>query len=226
MYRRQFKVLVVQDEPVTLYHTVALLKQRDYVVFGAHDVETAGWILSRWCIDLLVVGVWVGPQSGLEFLAAARQQQSALAGLLIGRDGDHVLEKYAARCGATVLIRPFEPALFLMVVAERLASIRARQRWPRKSVPQEVPVSVDGSPARLMDVSYGGFRLALSNERLSSPMTVTFPAAGFEVKAHLVWSSLAQDGVTCLCGAAIGDEPPARWRQFVDLIPQAAAPAS
>ena len=226
MYRRQFKVLVAQDEALTLYHTVALLKQRDYVVFGAQDVETAAWIVQRWSIDLVVAGVTIGGRSGLEFLGTARQQQPVLAGVLIGNAGDHVLESQAARHGATVLVQPFEPALFLMIVAERLASIRVRQRWPRKPVRSEVPVSVDGAPGRLMDVSYGGFRVAVYNERLSSPMTVTFPDAGFQVQAHLVWSSLAQDGVTCLCGAAIGDEPPARWRQFVDLIPQTASSAS
>ncbi|HEV3486169.1 MAG TPA: hypothetical protein VG106_12230, partial [Vicinamibacterales bacterium] len=145
---------------------------------------------------------------------------AALAGVLIGHDGDEALEPYASRYDATVLVRPIDPPLFLMVVAEKLASIRGRQRWARKPAPSDMPVSVDGSPARLMDVSYGGLRLALSNERLASPMTVAFPDAGFQVQAHLVWSSRAQDGVTCICGAAIGDDPPAHWRQFVDGIPQ------
>jgi hypothetical protein len=112
-----------------------------------------------------------------------------------------------------------------MTVAERLASIRRRQRWPRKTVPATVPVSVEGSPAALINVSYGGLRFAVGRESydLPSPMTVDVPVAGVTVRAELVWSARAPDGVSCLCGAAIVDDAAsAQWREFVDRVPQPA----
>ena len=221
MYHRQFNVLVLDEETQSLYQTVALLKQRDYVVFGAPSVDIAAWMLSQWPFDLLVAALRLGEMTGLDFVADARRHHPALTSILLGCDGDQVLEADAWRLDAAVLIRPVNPALFLTVVAERLAAIRGRQRWPRKHVHADVPVSVDGTPARLVDVSYGGFRLALHNDKLSSPMTVAFPGAGFKLRAHLVWSSLAQDGVTFVCGAALAeDAPTADWRRFVDWIPQ------
>lgn len=225
MYRRQFNLLVVEEDALALYETVALLKQRDYVLFGAPGAETGAWMLSHWPIDLLVAGVRLRGMNGLQFLAAARSQHPALVGILVGNDGDQVLEAEASRHDATVLVRPVPPALFLTVVAEKLAAIRRRQRWPRKSLGTDMPVSVDGSPARLVDVSYGGLRLALYHDRfdLSSTMTIAVPAAGLQVRAHPVWSSRAGDGVTCLCGAALAEGfPTADWRRFVDQIPQAA----
>ena len=221
MYRRRFTVLVLDEDALALCQIIALLEQRDYVVFGAPTVPAAASMLSRWSFDLLVASVTLRETSGLELLAAARRQHPALAGILLGCEGDQVFDADAAQLNASVLIRPVDPALFLMVVAEKLAAIRGRQRWPRKNLAVAMPVSVGGSPARLLDVSYGGLRLALSNERfdLPSPMTVDLPAAGFTVTAHLVWSSLERDGVTCLCGAAIADDAPlADWRQFVDAV--------
>lgn len=225
MYRRQFNVLVLDDDTVALYQTIALLTSRDYIVFGAPNVELAGWFLSQYHVDLVVAAVRLRRASGLEFLAAARPHYPALAAILVGNPADRGVEMDAWGYDASVLIRPVDPAHFLMVVAEKLAAIRQRQRWPRKTVGFNMPVLVAGSPATLVDVSYGGLRFALHGEsfELASPMTVECPAAGVQVQAHLVWSSRASDGVSCVCGAAIADdEPNGQWRRFVDWVPQAA----
>ena len=225
MYRRQFHILVLDEDTVALYQTIALLRKRDYVVFGAPTIETAGWFLSQWRVDLLVSTASLHGASGLDVLTASRSQQPALAGILVGSDADLPTQEQAAQHGATLLIRPVDPSLFLMLVAEKLAAIRHHQRWPRKRVGVQMPVWVEGSPATLVDVSYGGLRFALQRESfdLTAPMTVEFPAAGFQVTAHLVWSSRASDGVSCVCGAAIADDTVSTdWRRFVDWIPNAA----
>ncbi len=129
----------------------------------------------------------------------------------------------AARNGATLLIRPYATERLLMVVAETLASIRHRQRWPRKRVRQPLAVRVGGTAARLIDVSYGGLRFAVpeGGAALRSTMTIGFPGAQAPIRAELVWSSIEDDGATCQCGAAVLDEAPlAGWRQFVDGVPQ------
>jgi hypothetical protein len=148
-----------------------------------------------------------------------------MAGILVGTNGDRAVEEGAQRHNASLLMRPVDPAQFLMLVAEKLAAIRRHQRWPRKRVGFHVPVWVEGSPATLVDVSYGGLRFALQRESfdLTAPMTVEVPDVGLQVMAHLVWSSRASDGVSCVCGAAIADDGVTNeWRRFVDWIPHAA----
>ncbi len=225
MYRRAYHILVLDDDPLGLYMTVSLLKQRDYVVAGAHAIAQAQEWLVQWPIDLLVAAVRIRGMGGLPFLAAARGHYPALAGILIGNDGDQAMEMDAWRHGASLVIRPYAPAEFLMIVAEKLASMRQRQRWPRKPVTVNVPVRIGKSTASLVDVSYGGLRFALNGESydLPSPMTIEFPASHLCVPAELVWSARASDGVSCLCGAAIMNAAPAAaWRRFVDRVPERA----
>ena len=225
MYRRPSRIVVLDDNPLTLYQATELLKQRDYVVMTALSTHQARRWVSQSSVDLLVVDVRLRDMSGLEFLAIARGHQPTLSGVLVGSEGDQALENSVWQHGASLIIRPYDPACFLMVVAETLASVRRRQRWPRKTVYWDIPVRVAGSPARLLDVSYGGFRFALDHETFDvpSPMTVEVPDARMELTAHLVWSSRASDGVSSLCGAALSDDAPvAEWRSFVDWIPQPA----
>jgi hypothetical protein len=130
----------------------------------------------------------------------------------------------AWRHGAPLVIRPYDPSKVLAIVAERLASIRQRQRWPRKPVNFDVPFRIEGTPARLLDVSYGGLRFALNGESydLPSPMTVELPEAQLTVRADLVWSARAADGVHCVCGAALtSDTYAGEWRRFIDEVPAA-----
>lgn len=223
MYRRSYHVLVVDDDSLGLYQTMTVLRQRDYIVVAASGLVQAEEWLARWPIDLLVTAIRITGSGGVRLLAAARAQHPALAGILIGNEGDQALEMDAWRLGASLVIRPFDPAQFLMVVAEKLASIRLRQRWPRKAVAAKVPVRIAGWTATLVDVSYGGLRFALEGESydLPSPMTIEFPAAHLQVPAELVWSARASDGVSCLCGAAIMNAAPAQeWRRFVDRVPE------
>ena len=69
MYQRQFNILVLDEDTRALYQTVALLKQRDYVVFGAPSVDIAVWMLSQWPFDLLVAALRLGEMNGLDFIA-------------------------------------------------------------------------------------------------------------------------------------------------------------
>jgi DNA-binding response OmpR family regulator len=225
MYRRPYNILVLDDDARALGQVMALLRQRDYVVLGAQSIEKARTWLAKWPVDLLVAAVRMRGMGGLQFLMAARGQHPELAGIVIGSEGDERIEMDAWRHRAPFIIRPYDPARVLMVVAETLASIRRRQRWPRKIVERDVPLNVSGTTAVLLDVSYGGLRFALEGDSydLPSPMTIEVSAAGLTVPAELVWSSRASDGVGCVCGAAIvGDAPDPDWRRFVDRVPQGA----
>lgn len=224
MYRRPYHVLVLDDDALALYQMMALLKQRDYIVAGAHTIEQARWWLSEWPIDMLIAPVHVSGSGGLQFLGSARLHHPVLAGILIGQESDRPIEMDAWRQGVPLVIRPYDPLQMLALVAEMLASIRQRQRWPRKPVRPGVPFRIEGQPATLLDVSYGGLKFALDSESydLPSPMRAEFPLAGLTVCADLVWSARARDGAQCICGAAVTDDAPgADWRRFIDSVPAA-----
>lgn len=221
MPRRPFNVLVFDDHALTREQAVATLKQRDYGVLEAVVGDQARWWLSQWAVDLLVVGTRVGGASGLQFYSAARSHNPSLQCVLVGREGDQRLQPEAWRHGASLLIHPYDPLRFLAVVAVHLASIRQQQRWPRKPVRSRLPITVAGKDAQLLDVSYGGLKFAIAGESydLPRPMSVEFPDTGLSVPAELIWSSRAQDGVSCICGAALTDDaPPTPWRRYIDQL--------
>ena len=223
MYTRVYRILVLDDDTLSLYQTMSVLKQRDYLVVGAASVDQARWWLGQWPIDLMVAAVRIAGIGGLQFLTATRVQHPELAGILIGSEPDRAIETDIWRQGAQLIVRPYDPAQFLMTVAEALAAIRRRQRWPRKAIPTGVPVRVEGAQGRLVDASYGGLRFEFDGESydLPSPMTVEVPDARLKVRAELVWSARARDGVSSLCGVGIVDDAPAaEWRRFVDRLPQ------
>jgi DNA-binding response OmpR family regulator len=222
MHRRPYNLLVFDDDEVALEQMVTLLQQRDYVINIAKNLEQARWWLSLRPIDLLITAAGMRG-AGLQFIASARSQLPDLVSILIANESDQQLEMAAWRYNARLIVRPYQPAVVLMVVAEALASIRRRQRWPRKRVYSTMPVKVCGASAKLLDVSYGGLGFALEGEgyNLPSPMTIEYSTAPLTVTAELVWSSRSSDGARCVCGAAIvGDSPPPEWRRFVDHLPQ------
>ena len=76
--------------------------------------------------------------------------------------------------------KPIRPAEFLQTVDEALAKVRRQRRWPRKRVVGGFRVTVEGRPAAVVDVSYGGLRLELPDaERAArSRSTSRSPASG------------------------------------------------
>ena len=221
MDARPYRLLVVHDDPLALYQATSALRERQYLAVSAETVDQARRWLAEWPIDLLIVGARIGGMSGLQFLAAMRQLYPELAALVIVDAREHPIETEAWRHGASLIVRPYEQARFLMLVAESLAGIRRRQRWPRKRVGQHVPVQIGRSLGKLVDVSYGGLRFEFAGESydLPSPITIDFPDSHLQVRATLVWSSRAEDGTSSVCGAGLIDEThDESWRRFVDHL--------
>lgn len=222
MPRRAFTILVVDDAPVAQQDTVALLHQRDYEVLCASSVEEAYARLARQPVDLVVAGSRVGSMSGLQFLVSCRARRPEIAGMIVAAQPEHVSEMDAWRHGIGIAVRPLEAERFLMSIAEKLAAIRRRQRWPRKRVTSHVPLQVGGSRARLLDVSYGGLRFELEGESfdLRSSLQIDIPLSRLSVDGELVWSARSENGASCLCGVMLtgrGD-PAHAWRAFVDRV--------
>ena len=222
MQRRSHHILVVDDEPSAQHLTMKLLQRRDYRISTAWTLEDAYTRVTEQPIDLVVAGTKIGSLNGLQFIISCRTRRPELAGILVAAQRENVPEMDAWRHGITPIVQPLHDNHFLMLVAEKLAAIRRRQRWPRKRVLTDIPVDVSGSPGRLLDVSYGGLRFEVAGEHydLRSQVQVDIPLAALRVNAELVWSARGNDGNSCLCGVSIlGDQHPVPvWREFVDNI--------
>jgi CheY-like chemotaxis protein len=206
MYRRPYHILIADDGPAAHHQTTTLLKKRDYVLATAWTLEDAYARVAEQPVDLV----------------SCRARRPELTGILLATDRNQVPEMEAWRHGITPIILPLDAEHFLMTVAEKLAAIRRRQRWPRKRVQADVPVEVSGTPGRLLDVSYGGLRLEMAGESydLRARVQIDIPLASLRVNGELVWSARGRDGANCLCGISIiGEQHPVPiWREFVDNL--------
>lgn len=219
---RATHILVVDDDASAQHDTVRALQQRAYVVACARTPEEAYVRLTEQPFDLVIAGSRVGSMNGLQFILSCRARRPEVAGVIIAAQREHVSEMDAWRHGIAPVFRPLDTSHFLMIVAEKLASVKHRQRWPRKRVTSYVPLRVGEARAQLLDVSYGGLRFQLDGEsyELRSPLQIDIPASRLSVDAELVWSARADDGASCLCGVMLSDahQRAHAWRAFVDKV--------
>jgi DNA-binding response OmpR family regulator len=222
MQRKTTQILVVDDDPTAQLDTVKFLQQRNYAVTCAWTLQDAYNRIVELPIDLVISGSRVGSMNGLQFIVSCRAKRPEVAGMVIAAQREHVSEMDAWRHGITPVIRPLDPSYFLMLVAEKLATVRPRQRWPRKKVSTFIPLQVGRTRAQLLDVSYGGLRFQLEGESfdLRSVVHIDIPVSQLSVDAELVWSARGDDGASCLCGVMLtGDRNSSHaWRAFVDRV--------
>jgi hypothetical protein len=221
MHQRRYHILVAEEDSVSLNQAVNLLKRRDYVVAGAPTLEEAQWWLAGWPVDLVVTSQRFGPGSGVQLILNARASQPEIAGLI--KAPENAPDATEAQRHGVQMVRPAAGSdEFLARVAECLATITRRQRWPRKEVTGAVPMRIGQAAGRLMDVSYGGLKFELIDEPyvLRSPVEIDFPRADLRLHADVIWSARREHGKACVFGASITPDPtPAtEWRAFVDRL--------
>jgi DNA-binding response OmpR family regulator len=221
MSRRPSRILVVDDDPAAQHETVKLLERRDYAVVCAWSIPDAYARLAGLPFDLIVAGSRVGGGSGLDFVLACRRGRPETSAIIVAGGPGEVPEDVAWASGVPTVYRPLHPEHFLMLVAERIASVPRRQRWLRKRVQSYIPLQVGHARARLLDVSYGGLSFELEGEsfELPSPVQINIPDSQLCVRAELVWSVRSSDGASCICGVMLsGPTPAPAWREFVDFV--------
>lgn len=220
MSRRAPHVLVVDPDPLALHEIESTLSRRDYVVSGVTSAPHALSWLMRAPIDVLIASTQITSTRGVQLVISERMKHPELAAVLIGTDRDRALEMDARRHGFAFVARPFDPDQLLMVVAEQLAGIRRRQRWPRKRLELPIPARVGGQEAKLTNISYGGVGFEWTSEDSTLPATlqIEISRAGLCLDGELVWSARGPSGLTSVGGAALVNSahPPAEWRRFVD----------
>jgi DNA-binding response OmpR family regulator len=213
MPKRAPHVLVVEPDPLALHEI-------DYIVSAVTSAPHALSWLMRAPIDVLITSTQITSTRGVQLVISERAKHPELAAVLIGSERERGLEMDARRHGFAFVARPFDPDQLLMVVAEQLASIRRRQRWPRKRLEWPIPARVGGQDARLTNISYGGvgFEWASEDATMPSMLQIEIERAQLCLDGELVWSARGPNGVTSVGGAELVNaaHPPAEWRRFVD----------
>lgn len=217
------KILIVDDDEPTRLGLAALLADAGYETVTANSVPTAVRALAAEQPDLLIVDIRLGEFNGLQLIAMGPERIPAI---VVTGFADPVLEADARRLGADYLLKPVSGTELRGLVERRLPKVKGAdgfvpaRRWNRKDVSGHVPVQIEHTEARLLDIGYGGVRLEVPGSiggALPRAFTLTFPVKGVSVPMDVVWERRADD-TTWMCGAAINQPVEPEWRALVDTI--------
>jgi CheY-like chemotaxis protein len=231
-------ILIVEDDQSTLAGLEALLTSEGYSVRAVRSVPEGLQALRTSTPDLLIADIRVEGYNGLQLVV---DQAPPVKAIFITGFPDPVLEAEARQMGAEFLLKPISPRKLLDIVANRLGlaqptaeskpgaleaeSTKPIRRWPRKMVPGDFSAQIAASRARIVDVSYGGLRIAIDAsgaQTLPRSFNVRVPSPGASLDVDLVWKA-PQDGDVWLCGLAVAESDQPAWREVIDQLPWQAA---
>jgi DNA-binding response OmpR family regulator len=219
--RRQ--AMVVVSEPNIGETLVEWLSGSGYAARVIRTFAAARAELDGSSPDLLIAQIKLGAYNGLHLAIRARSRGSKTPVILVG-DRDPVLQSEADRLHASYLTTPLDEQLLLETVRRAEAEYRPTRRSPRKRVPM-LDALVNDVEARILDVSYEGLRLQLTDQQ---PATVPpyfmlrIPLFNVSCRAQRVWTLDPPDKNGLWCGATIVGVDPAgavAWRALVDSVP-------
>ena len=216
-----YRILVLDDDEHALSGIVELLRDAGHHVTGAATYDAAKQLLGDRPFDLLVSDVRVRSFNGLHLVMQSRTDHPDMAIVIITGYDDPLIDLEAHRYHAELVRKPIKSAEFLKAVTGALAAVRRERRWPRKRVAGGFRVTVDGMPAAVVDVSYGGLRLELPEPRqLPDAFDVEVTGIGLHLQVQPVWTQ-ADPLAGTICGAALAAEQSASartWRDIVDRL--------
>jgi DNA-binding response OmpR family regulator len=214
-----FIVLVNADRRI-LRITDAMLSEAGHLVASVSSFADAQKLLASVTPDLLVTDLRLEAFNGLHLAIRSRMERPGMPVIVTSAWPDPVSETEAKRHGAEFVPAPLTNPEFLQHVQSAIDQHRRTQpvvrRWSRKLVPGTVLVNAVNAPARIVDMSYGGVRLAFNDQRDIPPLfEITLPPAGTTIKAHCAWTARSA-GDQIWCGAEIDEAARSDWRDFVD----------
>jgi DNA-binding response OmpR family regulator len=113
-------ILVVDDDVVSLSALLEILRDDGFRATGAATLEAALRLQAVFLFDLLIVDLRLGRANGLDLVARARQEQSAMPAIVLSGASDVTAEMEARLLGADYLAKPVAPAVLLALVRLRL----------------------------------------------------------------------------------------------------------
>jgi len=217
-----YRVLVLDDDEHALSGIVELLRDGGHHVTGAATYDAAKRLLAVSQFDLLISDVRLRSFNGLHLVMQSRSDHPDMAVIIITGYDDPLIDLEAHRYHAALVKKPINASEFMKTVNTTLAAVRRERRWPRKRVVGGFRVTIDGKPAAVVDVSYGGLRLELPEERaLPDAFDVEVTGIGLHLEVQPVWQHRGGPLAGTVCGATLAAEhtPSARtWRAIVDRL--------
>jgi DNA-binding response OmpR family regulator len=219
-------ILLVDADKAELRKTEALLSDHGYLVAIADSYQRAKRLLDSVSPDLLISAIRLNVFNGLHLAAKSRLDHPTLPIILTNARADPHLVREVERQGATLVVEPLENPEFLRSVQSALEQHRPAQpairRWHRKRVTGVVEARLASSPARILDISLGGLRLAFEHPReVPTDFDVEVPKAGITVKAHRVWTARSSKSTEFWCGVELvqtGRPAADDWREFIESV--------
>jgi CheY-like chemotaxis protein len=217
------RVLVVDDDDATRIGLRLLLEKAGYETVAVRSFQEAREALLRDPPDLLIADVRLGAFNGLQLVLTS---PVPVAAIIVTGYHDAVIEAETREVGADYLVKPIEAAALLSLIDRRLADAQGRpthrpaRRWERKRVIGGLAANVDESPARILDVSYGGLRIEIEQTPaggLPPSFTVDVPAPHLSVPVDVVWTIRGR-GWSLTCGAAVAHVNPVDQRAWFGLV--------
>ena len=216
-----YRILVLDDDEAALAGIVELLHDVGHDVTGAATYDEAKQLLGVSPFDLLVSDVRVRSFNGLHLVMQSRTDHPDMAIVIITGYDDPLIDLEAHRYLAELVRKPIKSAEFLKAVNAALTAVRRQRRWPRKRVAGGFHVTIEGRPAAVVDVSYGGLRLELHEQRqLPDAFEVEVTGIGLHLQVQPVWTQ-ADPLAGTICGAALAADHTASartWRDIVDRL--------
>ena len=218
------KVLLVEDDDANRALLARLIRNAGYDVVSARTFQEGRLLLRSEHPDLLITDVRLGAFNGLQLIVGAAEKTPTI---VLTAFADAVIEAETRKAGARYLVKPVPAQTLLQTVRATLDSASAERhvrRWTRKAITGGLPANIDSSPAKILDLSYGGLRIAVGPAReapLPSSFHVTLPSGSLALPVDLVWQSMTNRGAL-ECGVAVSavtDETAMAWQGLVDAIP-------
>ena len=215
-------VILVNADPRALRHMEAELSEEGYLVAALDSYLEAKELLDSVTPDLLIADIRLERFNGLQLAIRSHFEHPDIPVIVTHHQEDPVAEAEATRYGVSFIASPLENPAFLETVRSLVRSRRQTQRpmrrWPRKSVLGVVEVGAAASRAQLVDMSYGGLRLAFDHTQ-DIPTTFDImlpPPLEVVVQANRIWTREDSDRLSC--GAEVVKAAEDQWRRFVDTL--------
>ena len=214
-------VILVNADPRVLRRLEAQLSENGYLVTAIDSFVEAKELLDSVTPDLLIADIRLERFNGLQLAIRSHFEHPDVPVIVTHVEEDPVAEAEAKRYGVSFVAAPLENPKFLSsvrsLVNTRRQAQRPMRRWPRKSVPGIVEVSAAASRAQLVNLSYGGARLAFEPPfAIPQIFDIMLPPEGVIVRASRIWTREDSDRLTC--GAEVVRAGEDDWRRFVDTL--------
>jgi DNA-binding response OmpR family regulator len=215
-------ILIVSTHAGRTSTKVTLLQAAGHTVVVALDFDAAVRALVEHPPDLLMADVRLGAFNGLHLATRCQDDYPATSAMVFDTRDDAITKQDARRHRAIYLVEPLDDAELLAQVSRAVATKQApHRRWPRKHPIVSLAAQVAERPARMVDLSYGGFRIEVPGlDQLQARFEVALPSYGVAIRAKSVWTRHVPSG-SFWCGAELSDsdgQSGVVWRHIVDSV--------